>query len=253
MPGKQIRAAVDQLIDSLDIREPRDIDVELIAAHLGAYVFYRPLANEEGHLLRSGDVGVIVVDSRARRSRKWRFVIAHELGHFLRHRELDQFKLCTSRDLASWYRKSGYELEANLFAGELLMPERLFGPLCERNEPTLEDIRQLSSQFGTSLTATAIRFAELCPEPTAVVQSTRGIIDWAYAGRRFALPLARGHRLGQTYARDLFAGQDECGPRPIEAHGWTRDRVARAREIVEDSVRLGGFESVLSLLWHPPD
>ena len=68
---------------------------------------------------------MIVVSDDAYASGKWRFVIAHELGHFLRHPELDQFRLCTDADMGTWYR-AGPEQEANDFAAELLMPEDPF-------------------------------------------------------------------------------------------------------------------------------
>lgn len=82
------------LLSSLNIRHPDEIEIDLIAAHCGASVTYRHLSHEEGHLLRAPDTGLIVVDERARRSEKWRFVIAHELGHFICHRNLDQLQMC---------------------------------------------------------------------------------------------------------------------------------------------------------------
>ena len=49
------RQRARDLFASLSIREPREIDIELIPAHVGAYVIYRPLKTAEGHLLRAGD------------------------------------------------------------------------------------------------------------------------------------------------------------------------------------------------------
>ena len=51
------------------------------------------------------------------------FVLAHELGHYLRHRhELDEF-MCSQRDMVKWDRTdAAREADANAFASYLLMP-----------------------------------------------------------------------------------------------------------------------------------
>ena len=246
------QAAARKLVDELGISDPAELDVELVAAHCGAYVTYRPLRSCEGHLLRTGDSALIVVDAEARRHvGKWRFVIAHELGHFLRHPQLDQLKLCTKAELSSWYRTSGYELEANHFAAELLMPERLVAPLCDRNRPSLHDVEELTRQFRVSLSSAAIRFVGLSPEPCAVVMSTGGSIKWCIRTDDFGLRLERGYRVGRdTYAGDLFAGKKiDDGPQPLEAVGWTDDDRAPGVELFEHSRHLPRYDSVLSFLW----
>jgi hypothetical protein len=246
------RAAARKLVDELGIGDPAELDVELVAAHCGAFVTYRPLRSCEGHLLRSGGSALIVVDAEARRHvGKWRFVIAHELGHFLRHPQLDQLKLCTRAQLSSWYRTSGYELEANHFAAELLMPTRLVAPLCDRNRPSLHDVEELTRRFRVSLSSAAIRFVTFSPEPCAVVMTTAGTIRWSMATSDFGLRLERGYRVGRdTYAGDLFAGRSiEDEPQPLEAVGWTDDDRAVGVELFEHSRHLPRYNSVLSFLW----
>src|SRR4029079_2632757 len=125
--------AARKLVSSLHIRAPGEIDIELIAAHLDVLVQRRPLSTEEGRLIRAGNRGIIVVNEDAFASKKWRFVVAHELGHFIRHPDVDQFALCTDVALSAWYEGSGREGEANDFAAELLMPEELVAKRCDRN------------------------------------------------------------------------------------------------------------------------
>ncbi len=246
--------AARKLVRSLAIRDAADLDVELVAAHCGAYVVYRRLTGAEGHLLRTGDTALIVVDSAARmQAAKWRFVIAHELGHFLRHPELDQMKLCTRAQLSGWYRKSGHELEANHFAAELLMPESLVVPLCDRNRPSLHDVGELAEKFRVSLSAAAIRFVSHSPEPCAVVMSKKGVVEWCAATSDFGYRIERGYRLGRdTYAGDIFAGRTiEDQPLPLGAEGWTDDPRAVSSELFEHSRHLPRYSSVLSFLWRP--
>ncbi len=250
-PASIARSAAQRVLTDLRIRKPREIDVELIAAHHGIQVRHRLLHHEEGHLVRAGKRAIIVVDSRHKGSEKERFTIAHELGHFFRHANVDQvdLSLCTSKDLNDWYSTSGFEPEANVFAAELLMPEFLFARRCDRNKPCLNDVRELADEFRTSLTATAIRFVEHSHEPCAVVHSTKGVIDWARRTRDFAFLPARGERLTtSTYAGDLFAGKPvDDRPQLVDGSAWPGGVDI---DLQEHSMRLGSYPSVLTMLWH---
>jgi len=248
-PLSIISATVTQLLDELRIQDPSEIDVELIAASKGVSVIYKPLNNEEGHLFRTDDIGLIAVDESALASYKWRFVVAHELGHYLAHPTLDQFKLCTDTDLNSWYQNSGYEPEANQFAAELLMPTPFIKPRCDVNRPSLRDVKKLAKRFQTSLTSTAIRFVEFCPEPCAVVYSTAGTVEWTSKTKNFPFFIPKGMKLtNETYAGDLHNGLEvEDRPQLIDGSGWASGREI---DLQEHSVKLGRYNSVLTLLWH---
>ncbi|MCA9670847.1 MAG: ImmA/IrrE family metallo-endopeptidase [Myxococcales bacterium] len=245
------RAAASEILAGLAIRGPDELDVELIAAHLGACVIYKPLRREEGRLLRSGRVGLIVVNQHTQSSKKWRFVVSHEIGHFVMHRDRDLF-LCTPEDMRAGAR-TDVEREANDFAAELLLPEALFRPLADvSGQPSLDRVRELADRFGVSLTSCALRFVRFCPEACAVVHSTSGRIDWAATSSAFPFEIARGQPLGKSsYAGDLHAGRAApTRPEVIEATSWSKDERAWGLDIIEHSQRLGDFGSVLTLLWH---
>lgn len=250
-PHPGATAAAKKLVEKLGIRSPSEIDVEWIAAHHGVAVRRRHLAHEEGRLLRGAGVSLIVVGEQAYASGKWRFVIAHELGHFSRHRELDQFQLCTDADMGRWYHADA-EQEANDFAAELLMPEALFSKACDRNRPSLRDVREIAGAFGTSLTATALRFVRFAPEPCAVVHSTDGVVDWWDWNESFRLVVGKGRRLTtRTYAGDLHAGTlVDDRQQQVDGDAWSDSDGASAVDLFEHSVRVSG-RSVLTMLWYP--
>jgi hypothetical protein len=180
--------------------------------------------------------------------KKWRFVLAHELGHFFRHAQVDQFELCRSDALNEWYGKSGHEAEANSFANELLMPQEMFLPRCRKQDCNLHVVRQLAAEFDTSLTATALRFVELRSEVCAVIQSTNGRIDWVCRAKDFEQYIPDTHPLTRdTYAGDLHASMVvEDRPQLVPLSAWTgNDR--DDEELFEHSIRTGG-ETVLTML-----
>jgi Zn-dependent peptidase ImmA (M78 family) len=243
-------ACARRLHARLKIRQPSDLDVELIANEQNLLVRRLPMQHEEGRLLRTRNHGIINVADDAYSSRKWRFVIAHEIGHFLRHADADNFEACTRGDLSN-YAGTGREAEANDFASELLMPEFLFKPRCDRNRPSLVDVAQIAEEFQTSLTATALRFVLFAPEPCAVVHSTRGVVDWLDWSDAFQLGIRKGTRLNdRTYAGDLFAGKpaDDC-PNQVDGDAWSDSPGAADVDLFEHSRRVGA-DSVLTFLWH---
>jgi Zn-dependent peptidase ImmA (M78 family) len=252
MPADPVaRSMARALVDRLGIATPGEIDIELIANLHGLIVERRGLTQEEGRLIRHGDVGLIVVSDAAYNSKKWRFVIAHELGHYIRHPRLNQLDLCTNAHLAAGYWGSGHEAEANTFAVELLMPEKLFRKRTERDRPSLRYVAELATTFDTSLTSTAIRFVELTPEPCAVVISRRGEVSHVSWSADFRLGIKRGTRLtDRTYAGDLFAGKRVLDQlQQVDGDAWSSSRGADALDVFEHSV-MTSPTTVLSLLWH---
>jgi len=240
-----------EVVAELRILDPCELDVELIAAHYGAITHYRPLRHEEGRMLRRGGTGLIVVADTLRGSPRARFVAAHELGHFLLHEGIDQYFLCETADLSD-YQGNGVEAEANHFAAELLMPAQFFAPRCDRNRPCLDDLRELADAFSTSLMATAIRFAQFCPEPFAAVVSTQGRILYASKSPSFPFYIATGHHLSPscTYAGELHRGRSiPSEPQLVDAGGWVESDDAAEADLLEHSMRLGETGFVLSTLW----
>lgn len=243
--GKQ-RAQI--LIQELDIRKPDDIDVEAIATRCGCFSTYRDITGSEGFLLRAGQVGLIVVGNDALQTKRWRFVIAHELGHYLLHNFIDQFDSSTSPELHASYRASAQEEEANAFAAELLMPSVLFRPNAEPARPTMAAIRDLSEKFNTTLSSTALRFVEFCSHPCAIVFSKSDAIVWWRTGPGFPYELKKGRVIAPSECLNQNISDAEA-PRRTPISAWA-DSDRPGNWINAQSVQLGVYGK-LTLLWEP--
>lgn len=242
--------AAQQLLAQLRVEHAREIDIALIANHLGLLVRPRDLRHEEGRLLRTRSAGIIAVATSAYASAKWRFIVAHEIGHFVRHAGADDFAVCTDGNLRD-YAGSGRESEANDFASELLMPTHLFKKKSECGRPSLRDIDALASEFGTSLTATALRFVQFASEPCAVVHSSNGVVDWLSWSPDFKIFIKKGTRLtNRTYAGDLFAGTHvDDRATQVDGDAWSDASGAADIDLFEHSRKVAA-DSVLTFLWH---
>jgi Zn-dependent peptidase ImmA (M78 family) len=170
-----IRAKVESLLSESGISGPA-VPVEKIAARHGIEVRCQPIDEEgvSGFLARQpGRPAIIGVNSNQPDKRR-RFTIAHELGHFFLHGEQGQqevhidrtqqfsFKL---RSPASSRGDDLEEVEANLFAAELLMPTRFIERDVRRHAFDLSDddgtVASMANTYGVSTQAMSIRLAYL--------------------------------------------------------------------------------------------
>lgn len=144
------------------------VSVEELAKLCGASVVYNDFKDEiSGLLFREGGKLIIGVASEQSLVRQ-RFTIAHELGHALLHDmanvHVDKNFTVMFRSAASSTAQDIYEIEANTFAAELLMPESLLKVDLLTLKLDMEDGRQLSklaSRYGVSTQALTYRLLNL--------------------------------------------------------------------------------------------
>ena len=183
-----------------------------------------------------------------------RFSIAHELGHLL----LGHHGLGTCSRASEGGRAYGedklWEEEANVFAGDFLLPTRLVARRCEVSPVHFGVIERIAEDFGTSLVATSIRFAELTSERCAVVLSQQGKVRWVVRSPTFWPDIQRGQQvLPWSVAARYFRGKPlpRCHEE-IDATAWVDGQHLRGpAEIYEDAREVPSIRSVLSLLWIP--
>ena len=96
---------------------------------------------------------VIFVDSKEPAVRQ-RFTAAHEIGHFLLHRDSIYGKIEDNYLLRAHGMSNRQELEANEFAADLLMPWELINQAMDSGITTVDD---LASHFKVSRLAMGIR------------------------------------------------------------------------------------------------
>lgn len=112
------------------------------------------------------------------------FVLAHEFGHYLRHRhELDRF-LCSQRDMIEWDREDqARETDANQFASYLLMPIDDFRRQLAGQKVTLDGLARSAERYGVSLTAAILKWLEFTEERAVLVIARDGFILWSRSSR----------------------------------------------------------------------
>lgn len=200
--------------------------------------------------------GAIFFSSRAPRARQ-RFTIGHELGHYLLpwHRQLT-FQ-CTAEDISARTNKD-WEIQANQFAAELLMPASLLKRrLTALREPELAHILALGQEFETSVEMTARRVVELSDYACAVVFSKDDVVRYWARSDYFApwLCVRKGSRLPAASQSRVPSGDHEEW-NELEAHWWLAEPREGEEELPESVfeqtlVQDGGFK--VTLLAYEPE
>jgi hypothetical protein len=186
-----------------------------------------------------------------------RFSIAHELGHYFLddHPNLSIDELHKSN--AGFVSQDRFEREADIFASGLLMPEDIFKYHMGNYPKGLDDIIGMAELCNTSLTATAIRYAELTSDPLVVVLSTDGFIDFCVVSEK--IRYMRNKEIPQkgwpiprkTATKSLSENKNRIINRErvslmSDLSDWIES--GRSRDAIEEAIGLGRYEKILTVI-----
>lgn len=243
-------------INPIAIAEHLDIQVNAKAPHING---------ASGWLIRSGNDFAIVYATHIDSVGFQHFSIGHELGHYM----LDGHPEHVFRNGVEHASHAGFgstddiEREADYFSACLLMPKHLCKPFINRSHDGMAAVLHLANQCETSLTAAALRYAEIGQLPISIVQAYQGKVELfaAYPMQvhvGWARPLSRNtmvpadsatHRLSED--RDAILRSDEDSD-SCEASDWFPDADRKAG-LIEEAIGLGKFGKTLTVLTLDPD
>lgn len=179
------------VLKELKINNLRGVDLKDLFSLKG--IFYEdhfPLNGYLARIVSTNSYSKITVSSTITYKNQKRFVQAHEFGHYELHRS--KKIICDTEDSFYQYHKNGgQEVEANEFAAELLMPRAEFKALVASKDFSVQIVREVAEYFETSVTSTAIRYAEFGFKQIAVVFSQAGTIKWVRINEKFPLQFIR--------------------------------------------------------------
>lgn len=230
----------EALLRKFGIDHPEQIDLEAIAAALGAIVRYAPLEGSEARIVGNGDRAIITVASGGRP--RQRFSVAHEIGHWVERHGRGGF-LCGKEDIAPQNDQTkSTEAQANAFASQLVLPSYLFDPMIAGLPVTLDTADKISKQFQASLTATAIKLVRSAAKPALVVCHSQEKREWFVRGPGVPEDYWPAKELDcETDAFELLYSPDAKGKTTVrQAPGtrWLIGRGAFSRTVRVQSVKV---------------
>lgn len=240
------------------------VDPFIIAARHDIVVKAKPdvAKGVSGMLLRHGDTFGILYATHVPSQGFQRFSIAHELGHYFLDGHIDHIlpKDGFHTSHAGFVSADPYELEADSFAAGFLMPAHLFCHALREHDPGLAAIESLADLCRTSLTATAIRYAELSEDEVAVVVSTGAVINYCRLSNTMkSLPEITWHKKGDPVPRGTatsrlnadpnLAARAERAEADIDIMDWLGG--SRSVQGTEEVIGLGSYGKTLTVLTCP--
>lgn len=187
------------VLEAMGIQEAPALHLDDITANQDIRVKRQPLPNDSrfsGALLFRGEKRGILINTHIDNPGHNNFTLAHELGHhFLEHMPTlysdgrNGF-LCDSNDLDDAKSVRKQEVEANIFARELLMPEQMFRIIMAGSVLDFTLISGLAIHFLVSKHASAFRILDFIREPYIVILSqglTITSVKCSAAARRFRI------------------------------------------------------------------
>ena len=133
------------------------INLKDICNEFGIRVIIDKELAKDGYLVCAEGKKLVFVSSRIANRHRRRFIISHEIGHYLLHsgQLYGCANLYESQSLS--INSQDQESEANCFASELLMPKEALISYIPNRRLSFGDIRKIASAFDTSITFSALK------------------------------------------------------------------------------------------------
>jgi hypothetical protein len=194
----------------------------------------------EGSLIRTKGTRkwTALLNTQVKNTRRRRFTFAHELGHFMCHREL-RAKFEDSEETLNDFHDD-IETEANVFASWLLMPANLIRSEFGGAQWETGALREIGNRFECSLQASALRYVRLSRKPIAFVVSRDGMILWS--AKSDTAPYMASYCFGDelpigSHALSCHQGNDAGFERQAVGPVWNDQRHAFESQYFDGSGR----------------
>ena len=252
-----------KLLENCGLDEITDFSMDLFVSGLDAILVEEPLTNCDGKIIFGHSKTVIKVNADIQFPERKRYVAAHEVGHLVMHKGMQlpddsfaNFNIIAGMENA--LKTGKQELEANEFASELLMPEKLFVKEAHgKFSPLL--IKKLSERFKTSLTATLFRYFHFDLHPLCLVFIENGKVKYwkksnnlqAWMGDYNRLPPPSESVAAEYISADYgFLYKMEEKAQTIDKSTWFNLRTDEGDStFYEYCIPTKRYKTVLSIIW----
>ncbi|MEP1939481.1 MAG: ImmA/IrrE family metallo-endopeptidase [Balneola sp.] len=246
----------EQVLSYYSITNPQDINLDGIIGDMGIFLDEDEMSSSEGRLLINNNKAIISVNAGIEENGKKRFIQAHELGHFLLHKNKRNYFLCTSKDFNDWFTRSNIEAQANQFAANLLMPEQPFKEAF-KDAFNLNEVLKVKDKFDTTFTSTIRRYIDVGSKPIGMFlfkkEGKRN--PWYYCSDNFPYKCydfntppknslsEKALRFNNDISLDTIVEQSAKNWFPYNLEGYPK------KLIFEQCLQMPKYDTVLTIIW----
>jgi Zn-dependent peptidase ImmA (M78 family) len=142
----------------------------------------------EGALFPSNDQKdwMLLYNASIRSPGRIRFTQAHELAHYILHRNLRESFECSEQDMLDWSAEDeNLEAQADEFASYLLMPLNDYRQQVNATVD-LDLMGHCADRYGVSLTAAILKWLGSTEDKAVLIMSRDGYMNWASSSKSAA-------------------------------------------------------------------
>lgn len=237
--------------------QPFPVDVRQLALEVTKTRFTDPIAVIKPH----GISGIDGMLSKRKTKGDWcisydeeitvpgriNFTLGHEFGHYLAHRHTREEFRCGQPDMLDYNSAASkkMEAEANTFAAFLLMPANDFREQIKGQVVTIDLLGHCAARYGSSFTATALKWLEITDEAAMLVVARDEFVCWSYPNKlasRKGAYLPPGTPVPQSAIDRLSRAAQSRSQWCRVQHGvWHSTMEAEESAIVSDQFELAIF------------
>lgn len=187
---------ISKLLDTVMGEERYPVDVHSLALEFSGTKFSdepiseiqsAPIESFQGALIkhRKKSKWKIMYNDSIESEGRIRFTLAHEFGHYILHRNLNDNFSCTYDKYESYDdgEIARIEYEADEFSSCLLMPFHDFRKQTQNEKISIQLLMYCADRYGVSLMAAALKWKDILPKRVVVVAAKDGFLLWASSNR----------------------------------------------------------------------
>lgn len=252
MNKSNAKAEASKIIQKARITKPNELSLEEIIYFIeGPEIVYEMLSGCEGKFISFDNISLIKINKEIKNEGRKRFTLAHELGHYILHQNKNIIT-CTKRDMNDWTGMKSIETEANYFASEILMPEKIFYERTRKERFSKNFLISLSQEFNTSITSTALKFVEVGNDPIFLICSSNGNIIWKFVSEKFPFKidfknLKEIPKTSVTYEM-ITENKNYFDSQEIDPINWLISDTENEFRFFEDAINVNSYNFTLSFI-----
>ncbi len=258
MPINKGAIAARKILNEFGIENPNDFTIEDLINARDIILQEKKISNSDGRIVFGKKKAIISINKEIRYAGRKRFTLAHELGHFELHHNINTHLEDNSLTL-DYFKHGGQEYEANQFASELLMPSNSFINFIHGKQFSPDLLREIADFFQTSITSATYRYLDLGQHPIFLFYSRdKKLIYWKNSSNYF-IKVKDITKLGvpsdsvamEFYSDGTIYRKEESKQNIVKSTWFETGEYDSEDEFYEYAIVTKDYNTLLSVVWEP--
>ena len=250
--------AARKLYEEFGLDSPKDFTIEDLIYARDIILEEKIISNADGRIVFGKLKTKISINSEIKYVGRRRFTLAHELGHFELHHNVNTH-LDDNALTLDYFKQGNQEYEANQFATELLMPEKEFIDYIKGKRFSPDLLRNIADYFQTSITSSVFRYLELGQHPIFLFHCKDGkVIYWKNSNNYYRkvkditkLSVPEDSVAMEFFSNGTIYSKNDSIQEIVKSTWFETNQYDSENKCFEYAIVTKDYNTVLSVVWEP--